>query len=253
MERSTVTVTALLHVLLLSQTKIYGAEIEMKVRPGDNITLYCDRPLTRGFTIVWIRNCSHEHQPPLVLDHKIMYEEDSPHFSFRQNPNIDSLDLHINNITASDLGLYYCAEIIRKVNEDKNSSTYTSAIYYYGKQTTRLSFAGTASSEPSSTVSPPPVSDCFLCWMLLFSVCPVCVLFCLICVYCLCQKKTTDRGTDDKDKIRSRATPEGDDDEVCYASLDVTTRRPKRIKKKQPQNSDFSTYAQVRTDTVQNF
>ncbi|XP_057188549.1 uncharacterized protein LOC130553539 [Triplophysa rosa] len=253
MERSRLTVTVLIYGLLFNQ-KIYGAEIELKVRPGDNITLICDRPLTRGSIIAWIRNCSHENQPSLIIDQKTMYKNNLPRFSFLQNSNIKSLDLHIINVKVFDLGLYYCAEYERKLNEDKNGITYTSEVYYYGNQTTRLSLAEpvTASSGPSSTVSPPPVSDCFLCWTLLFSVCPVCVLLSSICVYCLCQKKTTGGGTDHKENQRSRTTPEGgDDDEVCYASLDVITRRPMRLKKKQ--SSDFSTYAPVRTDTVQHF
>ncbi|XP_057188658.1 uncharacterized protein LOC130553610 [Triplophysa rosa] len=250
MERSRVTVTALIYGLLFSQREIYGAEIE--VSPGDNITLICDCPLTHGYNIAWIRNCSHEHQPPLIIDHLIMDETNFPRFSFLKNSNMNSFDLHITNITVSDLGLYYCAEYKRQFN----GIMYT---YHYGNRTTRLSLAGkknfvTACSGPSSTVSPSLVSDCFLCWTLLFSVCPVCVLFSSICVYCLCQKKTTDVGTDHKENMKSRNALEGgDDDEVCYASLDVITRRPKRLKKKQPQNSDFSTYAAVRTDTVQNF
>ncbi|KAI7810648.1 hypothetical protein IRJ41_004716 [Triplophysa rosa] len=238
----------LLHVLLFSQ-KIYGAEIEMKVRPGDNITLYCDRPITHGF-IVWIRNCSHEHQPSLILDYKTMFQETFRRFSFPRNSSVNSFDLHITNITVSDLGLYYCAELERKVNNEIGI-LYSTDLYYYGNRTTRVSLAVTLSSGPFTTVFPPLVSDCFLCWTLLFSVCPVCVLFCSICVYCLCKK--TDQGTEDKGKTKSRNTFEGgDDDEVCYASLDVTTRRQKRIMKKQLQSSDFSTYAAVRTDIVKN-
>ncbi|XP_056592341.1 uncharacterized protein LOC130411602 [Triplophysa dalaica] len=252
MDISRVTLAVLLYVVLLRERRIYGAEIEVKVRPGDNITLYCDRPLTHGSVIVWIRNCSHEHQPSLTIDFQKSYQETLGHFTLPKNTNINSFDLHITNITASDLGLYYCAEYEKKINKDENGIIRSSDVYNYGNQTTRLSFAVTTCSGPSSTVSPPPASDCFLCWTLLFSVCPVCVLFCLICVYCLCQKKTTDGGTDLKEH-KGRNSPEGDDDEVCYASLEVTTRRQKRLKRKQPQCSDFSTYAPIRTHTVQNF
>ncbi|KAI7810354.1 hypothetical protein IRJ41_000254 [Triplophysa rosa] len=179
------------NVVMFRERRIYGAEIELKVRPGDNITLICDRPLTHGSIILWIRNCSHENQPSLIIDYQKTFREMFPRFSLLKNSNINSFDLHITNITVSDLGLYYCAELERKVYKDKNGIIYSSDVYHYGNQTTHLSFAVTASSGPSSTVSPPPVSDCFLCWTLLFSVCPVCVLLSSICVYCLCQKKTT--------------------------------------------------------------
>ncbi|KAI7810666.1 hypothetical protein IRJ41_005042 [Triplophysa rosa] len=171
-----------INIFLFSQREIYGAEIE--VSPGDNITLICDRTLTHGYNIAWIRNCSHEHQPSLIIDHLIMDETNFPRFSFLKNSNMNSFDLHITNITVSDLGLYYCAEYKRQFN----GIMYT---YHYGNRTTRLSLAVTSGSGPSSTVSPSLVSDCFLCWTLLFSVCPVCVLLSSICVYCLCQKKTT--------------------------------------------------------------
>ncbi|XP_065110010.1 uncharacterized protein [Paramisgurnus dabryanus] len=161
----------------------------MKVRPGDNITLHCDRPLNHGY-IVWIRNCSHEHQPSLILDNTIIYKDTFQRFSFPKNPNINSFDLHITNIKVSDLGLYYCAEHEKKVNKDEKGIIFSSDVYHYGNKTTRLSLA--VSSGPFTTVSPPPpVSDCFLPWMLLVSVCVVCFLPCFICVYCFCQKKTT--------------------------------------------------------------
>ncbi|XP_056593417.1 uncharacterized protein LOC130412227 [Triplophysa dalaica] len=189
MERSSVNL-ALIYALLFSQKIIYGTEIELKVRPGDNITLYCDRPLTRGLIIVWIRNCSHEHQPSLIINYQKTNQETFRRFSLPKNTKISSFDLHITNITVYDLGLYYCAEYEKKIEKDENGVTY-SDVYYYGNQITRLSLDVTACSGHSSTVSPPRLSDHSLCWTLLFSVCPVCVLFSSICVYCLCQKKTT--------------------------------------------------------------
>ncbi|KTF73652.1 hypothetical protein cypCar_00042695 [Cyprinus carpio] len=127
----------------------------MKVRPGDNITLYCDRSVTLGSVVVWIRNCSHESQPSLIIDYKKLELEIFQRFSFIHNTYNNSHDLHITNISVSDLGLYYCAKVEKK------------------------------------------------------------------CV----------------------------DEEVCYASLDVITKRQKQRKTKRVQSSDFSTYAQVRTQT----
>ncbi|XP_056092175.1 uncharacterized protein LOC130071403 isoform X2 [Rhinichthys klamathensis goyatoka] len=251
MERPRHAFVVLMCVLLFIQIRVYGAEVEMKVRPGDNITLYSDRSVTLGFRFVWIRNCSHENQPSLVIDFMKLDLEIFKRFSFVHNRSSNSHDLHITNISVSDLGLYYCAEVERKVNKDEKGIISSSEVYYYGNRTTRLSFAEkvTLCSGPSDITSTLPLSDCVLCWALLFSVCPVCVLLSSLCVYCLFQRKTTDAATDQKDHLKSGNTIEGEEEEVCYASLDVITRRQKQRKTKRVQCSDFSTYAQVRTET----
>uniref|UniRef100_A0A671QML7 Ig-like domain-containing protein n=1 Tax=Sinocyclocheilus anshuiensis TaxID=1608454 RepID=A0A671QML7_9TELE len=126
-------------VLLFHQTRIYGEEVEMKVRPGDNITLYCDRSLTYGSLIVWIRNCSHENQPSLIIDFTKWELKIFQRFSSIYNRYSNSYDLHITNISVSDLGLYYCAELENKVNKDEKGIISISNVYYYGNRTTRLS------------------------------------------------------------------------------------------------------------------
>ncbi|KAK9980734.1 hypothetical protein ABG768_000323 [Culter alburnus] len=250
MERSRLALVVLMCVLLFSQNRISGAEVEMKVRPGDNITLYCDRSATLGSLFVWIRNCSHENQPSFEIEALKWNEGIFQRYNFIHNRSSNSYDLHITNISVSDLGLYYCAEVENKVIKDENGVISSSKVYYYGTRTTRLSFAEEATSCSGLNItSTPRVSDCVLCWTLLFSVCPVCVLLSSICLFCLCQRKTTDAAADQKVHSRSRNTIEGEDEEVCYASLDVKTRRQKQCKTKRVQCSDFSTYAQVRTDT----
>ncbi|XP_016360008.1 uncharacterized protein LOC107702264 [Sinocyclocheilus anshuiensis] len=192
MERSRVALIVLMF-LLFHQTRIYGEEVEMNVRPGDNITLYCDRSLTYGSLIVWIRNFSHENQPSLIIDFTKWELKIFQRFSSIYNRYSNSYDLHITNISVSDLGLYYCAEQENKVNKDENGIISSSNVYYYGNRTTRLSLELSSSSGPLNTTSTPPlVSDCVLCWTLLFSVCPVCFLLFSICLFCLCCKKTTD-------------------------------------------------------------
>ncbi|XP_016118108.1 uncharacterized protein, partial [Sinocyclocheilus grahami] len=191
MERSRLALIVLMF-LLFHQTRIYGEEVEMKVRPGDNITLYCDRSFSHGSLIVWIRNCSHENQPSLIIDFTKWELKIFQRFSSIYNRYNNSYDLHITNISVSDLGLYYCAEQENKVNEDEKGIIFSSNVYYYGNRTTRLSLELSSSSGPSNTTPTPPlVSDCVLCWTLLFSVCPVCVLLFSICVFCFCCKKTT--------------------------------------------------------------
>ncbi|XP_042573534.1 uncharacterized protein LOC109098306 [Cyprinus carpio] len=242
MERPRLALIALMF-LLFHQKLIFGEEVEMKVRPGDNITLYCDRSVTLGSVVVWIRNCSHESQPSLIIDYKKLELEIFQRFSFIHNTYNNSHDLHITNISVSDLGLYYCAKVEKKVNQDEKGILSRSEVYYNGNQTTRLSLELTSCSKPSA----PP--DCLLCWTLLFSVCPVFLLLSSICVVCFCCKKTTDAATDQTDKLKGRNTAECVDEEVCYASLDVITKRQKQRKTKRVQSSDFSTYAQVRTQT----
>ncbi|XP_043104928.1 uncharacterized protein LOC122351709 [Puntigrus tetrazona] len=247
MERTRLLIT--LMFFLFYQKSSFGEEVEMKVRPGENITLFCDRSLSVGLFIVWIRNCSHENQPSLIIDFRQGFKWDLKifqRFSLIHNPYNNSLDLHITNVTVSDLGLYYCAEVENKVNKDEKGIISSSIVYYYGNQTTRLSLEKVTSCSEASA---PP--DCVLCWTLLFSVCPVCVLLSSllssICVFCLCCKKSTDAANDQKDKVKGRNTAECTDEEVCYASLDVISKRQKQGKTKRVQSSDFSTYAQVRT------
>ncbi|KAF4118933.1 hypothetical protein G5714_000984 [Onychostoma macrolepis] len=236
-----------MYVLLFCQKSIDGEEVEMKVRPGDNITLYCDRSVTLGYIIVWIRNCSHENQPSLIIHFMQGFRwglEAFQRFNFIHNRYNNSYDLYITNISVSDLGTYYCAKLENKVNQDEKGILSSSEVYSYGNRTTLLSLEVTSCSEPSA----PP--DCLLCWTLLFSVCPVCVLLSSICVLCLCCKKTTEIQLryEQYDHTRSLQTL-CVDEEVCYASLDVITKRQKQRKTKRVQSSDFSTYAQVRTQT----
>jgi len=132
-------------VLLFIQIRVYGAEVEMKVRPGDSITLYCDLSLTLGSRFVWIRNSSLENQPSLVIDIRKGWKwelEIFKRFCFVYNCSSNSNDLHITNISVSDLGLYYCGEVETKVNKDEEGIISSSEVYYYGNRTTRLSFAG---------------------------------------------------------------------------------------------------------------
>ncbi|XP_056303752.1 tyrosine-protein phosphatase non-receptor type substrate 1-like [Danio aesculapii] len=247
METPRLTLILLMCVVLCSLRRISGEEVEMKVRAGENITLYCDLSIPTGSLILWIRNCSHENQPSLVMDYRIF--ETTKHFSFIHNTANNSYDLHITNTSVSDLGLYYCVKTEKKVIKDERGIISGSELYQYGNRTTRLSLAETSCSELLNNTSTPGVSECVFCWNLLLSVCSVCVLLFSIGVYCLCQKKTTDAATEQKVQQQRRNTVEGEDEEVCYASLDVMNRRQKKRKTKRVQCSDFSTYAQVRTET----
>ncbi|XP_073716101.1 uncharacterized protein [Misgurnus anguillicaudatus] len=169
--------------------RIFGTEMKMKVKPGDNVTLFCDCVIPLSYFIVWFRNCTHEHQPSLLINAEHFFKGTFPRFNFVHNSSSNTFDLHIKNISVYDEGIYYCAKAEKKI-----SGTLSSRLeYQYGNRSTHLAVLVSGCREmSSSTVSPPPpVSDCFLYLGLLVSVCVVCFLLCFICVYCLCQRKTT--------------------------------------------------------------
>uniref|UniRef100_A0A8C5CR36 Ig-like domain-containing protein n=1 Tax=Gadus morhua TaxID=8049 RepID=A0A8C5CR36_GADMO len=125
--------------------KMLSLSLELTVRPGQNVTLYCDCKLTTNVNLVWYRNCSHENQPTLALNWKdrdngiFEYEENGRNFSHLNmmlNASSNSYDLLIKNITDSHLGLYYCGT--EELNGEKgNKKEY---IYTYGKIITRILF-----------------------------------------------------------------------------------------------------------------
>lgn len=47
---------------------IFGSVVNVTVGSGENITLYCDCKILTDEIIMWYRNCTHENQPPLVLE-----------------------------------------------------------------------------------------------------------------------------------------------------------------------------------------
>ncbi|XP_076878606.1 uncharacterized protein LOC143527334 [Brachyhypopomus gauderio] len=135
MEGSRVVLITLTCVVFSSQ-KISGADVEMRVRRGENVTLH-----------VW-------------------------------NPSNQTHDLLVKNMSESVLGLYYCALHMTKITKDENGVIISQDVYYYGNRTIRLS-----------------LHECGVCWTLLITVCPVCVLLSSLlsstCVYCLCHKRHT--------------------------------------------------------------
>ncbi|XP_031670821.1 uncharacterized protein LOC116360163 [Oncorhynchus kisutch] len=267
MDRLCVALITFLCAVSSSQDGISAVEVELRVRPGDNITLYCDCIITTGVHIMWNRNCSHRYQPPLVISIYNVYQnlqemsDNSnrfPGYNVLWNPSNNSYDLLIENITESDLGLYYCGTVENQVVDDGGKGGIEQKeLYHYGNITTRISLE---TSPPESSSSSPPPVDCGLCWMLLFSLCPVSALLSSLlsstCVYSFCRttaptetqvplNRTTTRGSDSREQTTVRE--EGD---LCYASLDIRQgqRRPK--KKKRTKNSDFSTYSDINTSRV---
>ncbi|XP_051761847.1 uncharacterized protein LOC127518776 isoform X2 [Ctenopharyngodon idella] len=252
MERARVTLFILVCVLFCEHQRVFGTEVDMRVKAGDNITLYSDCIIPLGSHIVWLRNCSHEHQPSLLIETINLFWGTFPRFSFVFNGSSNSYDLHIENVSVSDEGIYYCAKRKREVTEDVHGIT-AKYEFEYGNKITRLSVLESVSphAEQFNITSTPPVLDCMLSFKLLFGVCLACVLlFSLlssIAVYCLCPRKIT--GSDAESQTPNRHDEGGD--EVCYASLDMPSIRQKKIKEKRVQSSNFSAYSEVRSKKVQ--
>ncbi|GAA6214672.1 uncharacterized protein LOC108896454 [Lates japonicus] len=214
-------------VVSCSQDQTSQSVLEVTIRPGDNITLYCDCKLSTGVYIVWYRNCSHENQPTLVLKTRLEPKEGItydplrffPRFKFFRNFSSDSYDLLITNITYLDEGLYYCGTKQTKVEEDKLITPRD--IYSYGNVTTRI--------------------------LLVFAV--LSSLLTSLVVYQLCQKKA-EQPQVDQERLDTRGQRRlNQDEDVCYAALEI--RQPsQRPKKKKSKSSDFSTYSAINSSRV---
>ncbi|XP_030004034.1 uncharacterized protein LOC115428914 isoform X2 [Sphaeramia orbicularis] len=222
----------LLGIISSSHQWISGSVLEVTVRQGANITLYCDCKYSTGEYIVWFRNCSHENQPTLVL---------------RQTPRdiISSYDLLILNFTDTDEGFYYCGTEKLTVEEGLKHIG-QQYVYTYGSITSLL--------FKSSQTLDPPAQDGALCWTLLFSLCPAFALLSSLLssllVYHLCRKKGKDPQIEAKGPDTRGQTRKNQDEDVHYAVLEIrqASQRPKR--KKKTHTSNFSTYAAINTSRV---
>ncbi|XP_041916485.1 uncharacterized protein LOC121680960 [Alosa sapidissima] len=230
-----VTVLMVLFMLFYDVERVFGDVVEQRVQPGANITLQCISE-TEVVTIEWNRNCTHVNQPPF----SIVGIWAPPRFSVTISTN--SSVLRIENITEGDLGLYYCMGTKTDVLQKREPIGKTFKVIF---EETPL-----PSAPKSPSCSP---TECGHCWILLFSLCPICILLTAFisstCVYCLLRTK----GSKKKDLYQGSTNREQSrktDEDLCYASLDITSNRQKpRPKKKRQQNTDFSTYSEVRTGT----
>ncbi|XP_051802085.1 uncharacterized protein LOC127533348 isoform X5 [Acanthochromis polyacanthus] len=231
---------------------VSGSVLEVTARPGDNITLYCDCNVSIEVYIVWIRNCSHENQPSLILRAKDVYWLYSRHFEFVKNDSSDSYDLLIKNITNADEGLYYCGteeKKVQRITSNGNEHTTFTDVFRYSNMTTRIILNSTEPHPGIHHDNNKTQQNCGLCWKLLFSLCPaVAVLSSLLSllVFQLCHK--TGKPQNDEKRHESRSQGKQDED-ICYAALEI--RQPsQRPKRKKTQSSDFSTYSDIKTSRV---
>ncbi|KAL7856249.1 hypothetical protein AOLI_G00198530 [Acnodon oligacanthus] len=244
MERSRVTIITLICVLISS---ISGIVVETRVKPGDDVTIYCDCTRQNRLKIAWLRNCTHKHQPLLMILSEDMKPSALPRYSLERNDFNKTFDLLVKNITESDLGLYYCALYEKTFTRYKNGVTCSNDVLHYGNRATFLSLLDVTvpSADPPQTTLTPVNS---ICWTLLVSVCPVgAVLSSLlssICVYCICHKRTKA----EKRNMRMRKHNEVVDNHVCYASLDIKSSGQKRLKKRAAESFDLCIYSEVKAE-----
>ncbi|KAI4877147.1 hypothetical protein NFI96_030785, partial [Prochilodus magdalenae] len=222
MERSRVALITLMCVWI---SNISGLVVEMRVKPGDDATIYCDCPRSARYTVIWLRKSSHNLEPPLIH-----FTEDSelPRYSFEWNSSSLTYDLLVENITESDLGLYYCAL--------NTSGGRLPDVYYEGNRTTFLSFLVNVAQ------------DCNLCWKLLISACPACVLLASVvsstCVCCICRNRTkADGAAERRGNMEMRNHDEVEDDEDEYDdfedSVDIPSNEQTDLKKGTAEDSDL--------------
>ncbi|XP_057188643.1 uncharacterized protein LOC130553599 isoform X2 [Triplophysa rosa] len=190
MERVRRTLITLVCFLLCGHRKTFGTEVKIKLKPGDNVTVFGDCVVPVGSHIFWIRNNSYGNQS-ISLFAEDLFQGTFPRFHFVANSSSNSFDLHIKNASVYDEGLYYCAKVERKIT-DVNDKVNIKLEYQYGNRRTHLSLLEPVPSESTH----PEVSELRCnCWMLLLSVCSVCVLLSSLlsaaCVYCLCRTQTT--------------------------------------------------------------
>ncbi|XP_030287966.1 uncharacterized protein LOC115590653 [Sparus aurata] len=203
-------------VVSYGHDEVTGSVLEVSVRPGDNITLYCDCKKSTGVYIVWYRNCSHENQPPFILKTKDTRNlEIFPRFMFVENTSSNSFDLLIMNVTESDEGIYYCGTQHEKVEERDHIGSKTD--YRFGNITTRI-ILNSSSPDPCRCISSPqPVVS----WMLVFSPAFTILLSALsfILVYHFFQRADKEPETLQKRPDTRRQTTWNQDEDVYFTHV----------------------------------
>ncbi|KAI4895611.1 hypothetical protein NFI96_031821, partial [Prochilodus magdalenae] len=240
MERSRAVLLTLVCVLF---SRISGAEVEMRVRPGDNVTLYSDCVRESGTSVVWFRKSSDEDQTPLIISGGTLGKGAYSCCDLVRNPSLKTSDLLVRNVSESDVGLYYCA-----VREKKSINGVQRDVYHNGTRTTRLSLLELSflfqtplflvlflPPPPPPSRPPPPllfqtVVSAGSCWSV-----------CVLCVFSSPQSSPPPVCTVSTE--RDLKVGGGD---VCYAALDLPSRgqKPLKKKKRRVESSEFSPYSE---------
>lgn len=122
---------------------VSGTGVDLIVKPGSNVTIYCDCIWTTGLKIYWYRNCLQCRKPSIAISTQdITLEDDKsfPHYQAKVNSSSQSHDLLIKNITESELGVYYCCVVEPLVID--NNDIKMKYFHRFGNITYKLSFDG---------------------------------------------------------------------------------------------------------------
>ncbi|KAI4897616.1 hypothetical protein NFI96_030294, partial [Prochilodus magdalenae] len=219
-----------------------GTNEEKLIRPGDTVSLQCDCRMETGWEIYWVRSCSPLLQPMLLSSYESVVNP-IPRYSMTLNSVNNSYNLTIENITESDLGLYYCARSKVKMDADVGGKLAVNEVYHICNTSTKLSYEVLTAVEP----------DCTQCWLILMIVCPVCTilssLLSSICVF-LCTRKPGVMTEPDSDHTelatkQQQSVEQNEDTQVYYASLNIPKGTSRRVKRKASVNPDFSLYSEL--------
>ncbi|KAF4113206.1 hypothetical protein G5714_005751 [Onychostoma macrolepis] len=126
--------------------KVSGTLMEVVVRPGDNATLLCNCEIVTGQEIRWVKICSLQIQPPLIISAYNSLLQPIPRFSVFWNSASKSYDLVIENITGADLGLYYCSRVEKKYIK-QNGIIFEKDVYHTGDTLIKLTYGSPVLKE----------------------------------------------------------------------------------------------------------
>ncbi|KAL2097675.1 hypothetical protein ACEWY4_006882 [Coilia grayii] len=250
--------TFIVHIVLCTVSLLWQKASNLTItplraKPGDNITMFCDRMWETGSDILWFRGFSTDVQTWFNISARQAYTAQvynlpAYHLIPKWNDVNKSYDLVIRAVTESDHGLYYCASKPWK------------KVYNFSQDVSWVSVLENSDSSdivPTTSAPIPWKSD--RCWMLLVSLCLVCVLLSTLissaCVFFLCRK--TDNGTSEhmlqsrSDLQMKRNRTQNDDGDLFYASLHLPKGKHKPRHNDRTHNSDFTTYSGVRCNRQQ--
>ncbi|XP_065123127.1 uncharacterized protein [Paramisgurnus dabryanus] len=233
--------------------KVSGTLMEVVVRPGDKAMLHCDREIVDGHDLRWVKICSLQIQPPLIVSAHDTITLPIPRFSLLPNKTTNSVDLMIENVTEADLGLYYCSVVEKKMIEHNKVALQTD-VYHISNTLFKLTYAGPNKSESLSETQHVTVNCCWQYWLILLTVCPACSLLSVslgfLCgTRCYYRKGLNEsRGSLSTSEVqRQEQTQEQDDiEEVCYTSLNMPRRGSKPKRSKRMPSDDFSVYNDIK-------
>ncbi|XP_057205276.1 uncharacterized protein LOC130563611 [Triplophysa rosa] len=247
--------TALTIALGCIYWRVSGKLVEVVVRPGDNAILLCDREIVGGQDTRWVKICSSQIQPPLIVSAQQTLLLPISRFSVLWDNISKSFDLMIENITDADLGLYYCSTVEKQIIEHDRLS-FEKEVYHTGDTLTKLTYASSDDNEcsGSSETHHDSVSECWQCWLILLTVCPACSLFsaslAFLCGKSCYHKKVfkKSRGLPNTSEMQSQEQIQEQDniEEVCYTSLNIPKQRSKLKRNNPMPNADNSVYNDIK-------